>query len=225
MRAPDESAPRVDVFEPLRRRAHESPPGSRRAFDPAASSIPAACTRGSDRCRPTSPPSSSHDPHIAVVGEDPPHLRALRLLHRDLPDLPAARRRARQPARPHLPDQGHAGERQARDRREVVKHIDRCLSCLSCMTTCPSGVHYMHLVDHARAYIEADLPAAAGRPRAARAARAPCCPIRAASASRLRRRCWRSRCGRCSRRLPVLGARLGAMLDLAPARAAVALAA
>ena len=38
---------------------------------------------------------------------------------------------------------------------EVVKHIDRCLSCLACMTTCPSGVHYMHLVDHARARIEA----------------------------------------------------------------------
>ena len=38
--------------------------------------------------------------------------------------------------------------------QEIVKHIDRCLSCLSCMTTCPSGVHYMHLVDHARAYIE-----------------------------------------------------------------------
>src|SRR3546814_268908 len=37
---------------------------------------------------------------------------------------------------------------------EVVKHIDRCLSCLSCLTTCPSGVNYMHLVDHARAYIE-----------------------------------------------------------------------
>ena len=37
---------------------------------------------------------------------------------------------------------------------KVVKHIDRCLSCLACMTTCPSGVHYMHLVDHARAYIE-----------------------------------------------------------------------
>mgnify|MGYP003700620623 CR=1 FL=1 len=36
----------------------------------------------------------------------------------------------------------------------VVKHIDRCLSCLSCMTTCPSGVHYMHLVDHARTNIE-----------------------------------------------------------------------
>lgn len=37
---------------------------------------------------------------------------------------------------------------------ETVKHIDRCLSCLSCMTTCPSGVNYMHLVDHARVHIE-----------------------------------------------------------------------
>ncbi|WP_127142561.1 glycolate oxidase subunit GlcF [Pelagibacterium montanilacus] len=38
--------------------------------------------------------------------------------------------------------------------KEVVTHIDRCLSCLSCMTTCPSGVNYMHLVDHARSHIE-----------------------------------------------------------------------
>jgi len=38
---------------------------------------------------------------------------------------------------------------------ETVKHIDRCLSCLACMTTCPSGVHYMHLVDHGRRHIEA----------------------------------------------------------------------
>ena len=37
---------------------------------------------------------------------------------------------------------------------DTVKHIDRCLSCLSCMTTCPSGVNYMHLVDHARQHIE-----------------------------------------------------------------------
>ncbi|PZX15221.1 glycolate oxidase iron-sulfur subunit [Palleronia aestuarii] len=37
---------------------------------------------------------------------------------------------------------------------KTVKHIDRCLSCLACMTTCPSGVHYQHLVDHARAHIE-----------------------------------------------------------------------
>ncbi len=37
---------------------------------------------------------------------------------------------------------------------KTVKHIDRCLSCLACMTTCPSDVHYMHLVDHARTHIE-----------------------------------------------------------------------
>ncbi len=37
---------------------------------------------------------------------------------------------------------------------DVALHIDRCLSCLACMTTCPSGVHYMHLVDHGRAHIE-----------------------------------------------------------------------
>jgi glycolate dehydrogenase iron-sulfur subunit len=37
---------------------------------------------------------------------------------------------------------------------EEVRHVDRCLSCLSCMTTCPSGVNYMHLVDHGRHYIE-----------------------------------------------------------------------
>ncbi len=36
----------------------------------------------------------------------------------------------------------------------TVKHLDRCLTCLACMTTCPSGVNYMHLVDHARRHIE-----------------------------------------------------------------------
>jgi len=44
------------------------------------------------------------------------------------------------------------GDKPASD--TVVTHIDRCLTCLSCMTTCPSGVHYMHLVDHARKHIE-----------------------------------------------------------------------
>ncbi|MGH1418768.1 MAG: glycolate oxidase subunit GlcF [Hyphomicrobiaceae bacterium] len=38
--------------------------------------------------------------------------------------------------------------------KEVQYHVDRCLSCLSCVSTCPSGVDYMHLVDHARVYIE-----------------------------------------------------------------------
>ena len=37
---------------------------------------------------------------------------------------------------------------------KIVKHIDRCLSCYSCMTTCPSGVNYMHLIDHGRKHIE-----------------------------------------------------------------------
>ncbi|MCI4663172.1 MAG: glycolate oxidase subunit GlcF [Neomegalonema sp.] len=45
-------------------------------------------------------------------------------------------------------------ENERKPDEKTVKHIDRCLSCLSCMSTCPSGVHYMHLVDHARAYIQ-----------------------------------------------------------------------
>ncbi|MBA7475758.1 Lactate utilization protein A [subsurface metagenome] len=45
-------------------------------------------------------------------------------------------------------------EKDEKPTAEVVKHIDRCLSCLACMTTCPSGVHYMHLVDQARVRID-----------------------------------------------------------------------
>ena len=45
-------------------------------------------------------------------------------------------------------EQGRAADEQ------TVTHIDRCLSCLACMSTCPSGVHYMHLVDLAREHIE-----------------------------------------------------------------------
>ena len=37
---------------------------------------------------------------------------------------------------------------------KIVKHIDRCLSCYACMTTCPSGVNYMHLIDHGRNHVE-----------------------------------------------------------------------
>jgi glycolate oxidase iron-sulfur subunit len=50
---------------------------------------------------------------------------------------------------------------------EVVTHIDRCLSCLACTTTCPSGVDYMHLIDHARAHVEENFE----RPPAERALR------------------------------------------------------
>ncbi|MFM2281627.1 MAG: glycolate oxidase subunit protein [Pseudomonadota bacterium] len=37
---------------------------------------------------------------------------------------------------------------------KVALHVDRCLSCLACTTTCPSGVDYMHLIDHAREHVE-----------------------------------------------------------------------
>ncbi len=99
---------------------------------------------------------------------------------------------------------------------EVVKHIDRCLSCLSCMTTCPSGVNYMHLVDHARAYIEQTYR----RPLPDRLLRAVLCLVlphrerfRLALAGALLMKPLRPLLAR----VPVLGARLGAMIDLAPA--------
>ena len=38
--------------------------------------------------------------------------------------------------------------------KQIAKHTDSCLSCYSCMTTCPSGVNYMHLIDHGRSHIE-----------------------------------------------------------------------
>src|ERR687898_2524543 len=100
---------------------------------------------------------------------------------------------------------------------EVVKHIDRCLSCLSCMTTCPSGVHYMHLVDHARSYIEATYR----RPwhdRLLRALLARVLPypnrFRLAMGAALLAKPFRGLIGR----LPFLGNRLQAMIELAPAQ-------
>ncbi|TDR90102.1 glycolate oxidase subunit GlcF [Enterovirga rhinocerotis] len=100
---------------------------------------------------------------------------------------------------------------------EVVKHVDRCLSCLSCMTTCPSGVHYMHLVDHARAHIEETYR----RPlhdRLVRALLARILPY----PNRFRLAMLAATLGRPLKPLvgllPRVGNRLAAMLDLAPAR-------
>ena len=67
-------------------------------------------------CRPTSLPNS-HDARGHRGRRDPAQVRALRLLHRHLPDLPAARRRARRPARPHLPDEAGARRRMRRRAR------------------------------------------------------------------------------------------------------------
>jgi glycolate dehydrogenase iron-sulfur subunit len=98
---------------------------------------------------------------------------------------------------------------------EVVKHIDRCLSCLSCMTTCPSGVHYMHLVDHARVHIERTYE----RPRRDRWVR----DLLAWTLPHNTRLRWALRAGALAKPLaPLLGRmglkRLAAMLALAPAR-------
>ena len=38
---------------------------------------------------------------------------------------------------------------------QVALHLDRCLGCLACTTTCPSGVDYGHLLETARAHVEA----------------------------------------------------------------------
>ena len=105
-------------------------------------------------------------------------------------------------------------EQEAQPTPEVVLHIDRCLSCLSCMTTCPSGVHYGHLVDHARAYIE-DRYRRPWRERLIRGLLAWVLP----HPGRFRLALALARLVKPAR--PLFGAGpLGAMLALAPARAA-----
>ncbi|KRW96736.1 glycolate oxidase subunit GlcF [Paracoccus sp. MKU1] len=93
---------------------------------------------------------------------------------------------------------------------KTVGHIDRCLSCLSCMTTCPSGVHYMHLVDHAREYIEKTYRRPLGE-RALRWLLARILPY----PGRFRLTLMGAKLARPFRRL-VPDARLRAMLDMAP---------
>ncbi len=92
----------------------------------------------------------------------------------------------------------------------TVKHIDRCLSCLACMTTCPSGVHYMHLVDHAREYIEQTYRRP-WRDRALRAVLAAVLPY----PKRFRLALLGAKIGRPFKAL-MPDARLRAMLEMAP---------
>jgi glycolate oxidase iron-sulfur subunit len=100
---------------------------------------------------------------------------------------------------------------------EEVLHLDRCLSCLSCMTTCPSGVDYMHLIDHARVHIEKTYT----RPLNERLLRNTLARI-LPYPGRMRAALQLARFGRpFASLLPgnsMLVKRLRAMLDLAPAR-------
>jgi len=99
---------------------------------------------------------------------------------------------------------------------EDVWPIDHCLSCLSCVTTCPSGVDYRRLIDHARVKIE-DTYRRPFADRAMRAALVRLIPSRAAFRAALRLaalgRLFRPALGL----LPGIGAKLEAMLALAPA--------
>jgi glycolate oxidase iron-sulfur subunit len=100
---------------------------------------------------------------------------------------------------------------------EVVRHIDRCLSCLACMTTCPSGVHYMHLVDHARSHIEATYR----RPplqRMMRLVLAKVLPSPSLFRAALRAVVLVRWSRNFLRTIPQIGPSLAAMLDLAPAQ-------
>ncbi|SET34924.1 glycolate oxidase subunit GlcF [Paracoccus homiensis] len=101
-------------------------------------------------------------------------------------------------------------ENQRKPDAKTVQHIDRCLSCLSCMTTCPSGVHYMHLVDHAREYIEENYR----RPLSDRILRRVLAAI-LPYPGRFRLALAAARLGRPFRKL-MPDARLRAMLDMAP---------
>ena len=94
---------------------------------------------------------------------------------------------------------------------DTVTHIDRCLSCLACMTTCPSGVHYMHLVDHGRAHIERTYRRPLGD-RLMRGMLAATVPY----AGRFRAALTLARFGRMF--APLLPRRMRAMLALAPRR-------
>ena len=106
-------------------------------------------------------------------------------------------------------------ENNKRASKEVVTHIDRCLSCLSCVTTCPSGVDYMHLIDQARVRIEKTYR----RPildKLMRMLLAAILPYRRRFRFALRLAGLGSSLLPLFRRLGIFGARLEAMLSLAP---------
>src|SRR5207253_8873900 len=131
-----------------------SPVGSRRASIRAGFSIPGASSKGLESVRTDFTPEQLADPDTA---ESEKVLRTCThcgfctatcptyVLLGDELDSPRGRIYL-------IKEMLASGDKVTAD---TVKHIDRCLSCLACMTTCPSGVNYMHLVDHGRRHIEA----------------------------------------------------------------------
>jgi glycolate oxidase iron-sulfur subunit len=92
-------------------------------------------------------------------------LRALRLLHGDVPTYQLLGDELDGPRGTNLPDQGRP-RRQGRHREDAAASRS-CLTCRSCETTCPSGVKYGRLLDIGRHIVDERVP----RPAAEQALR------------------------------------------------------
>ena len=95
--------------------------------------------------------------------------------------------------------------------------IDHCLSCNACMTTCPSGVDYRRLIDHARPMVEERYVRPASD-RLMRWALALALPSRARFALGLRLGALAQPFAPLIAAIPRLGPQLAAMLTLAAKR-------
>jgi len=98
---------------------------------------------------------------------------------------------------------------------EDVGPIDRCLSCMACMTTCPSGVEYRRLIDHAHILVERRYRRPLAE-RLLRAALARLLPSRRAFGFALRLAAIGRPLAPILARAPGIGGKLTAMLALAP---------
>ena len=154
---------------------------------------------------------------MAGVGEDPAHLRALRLLHGDLPDLSAARRRARF-ARAGASTSSRTCWKSDKPAIAGGGQAYRPLPLLPLLhDDLPVG-RALHAPRRScpRLY-RGDLSAALERPPLRALPRRDPAVSRRASGRRSRPRGSQSRSRACWARFPFVGARLAAMLDLAPA--------
>ncbi len=175
-------------------------------FDPAGTCAPGSSWAASD--------DGLRRPAPAEPGRSR-HLRPLRLLPADLPDLRPLGRGDGLAARADRPHGGGRGTRRTRSRTRWRLHWDRCLGCMACVTACPSGVRTTGCSrtrvpqlerNYRRALRRAALPAAGVRDVHA---------SRAAARGRARSRALAGRLGarRLGRALPD-SSRAGAMLRL-----------